>query len=92
LVPALDGGDDAVGICGPGEELWIIVFLGEDAVGRGLEIDDGAEDAAFNRRRESLTKKLSTALTQEHEVGVKWKMKRSCRSSQARTFRCLWAA
>jgi hypothetical protein len=32
------------------------------------------------------------ALSQEHEVGVKWKTKRSCRSSQARTLGCLWAA
>src|SRR5271168_3883668 len=46
----------------------------------------------FNRRRLSLAKKPSTALSQEHEVGVKWKMKRGWRSSQVRTFGCLWAA
>ena len=40
----------------------------------------------FKRRLVSLAKKPSTALSQEHEVGVKWKAKRSCRSSQARTF------
>jgi hypothetical protein len=39
----------------------------------------------FERRLDSLAKKPSTALSQEHEVGVKWKTKRSCRSSQART-------
>src|SRR3954447_17182739 len=38
----------------------------------------------FKRRLDSLAKKPSTALSQEHEVGVKWKTKRSCRSSQAR--------
>src|SRR4051812_45393661 len=37
----------------------------------------------FKRRLDSLAKKPSTALSQEHEVGVKWKTKRSCRSSQA---------
>jgi len=31
---------------------------------------------------DSLAKKPSTALNQEHEVRVKWKTKRSCRSSQ----------
>ena len=46
----------------------------------------------FNRRLVSLAKKPSTALSQEHEVGVKWKVKRSCRSSQGRTLGCLWAA
>jgi hypothetical protein len=28
------------------------------------------------RRRVSVAKKVSTALTQEHEVGVKWKVQR----------------
>src|SRR6266436_2134889 len=40
----------------------------------------------FNRRFESLAKKPSTALSQEHEVGVKWKLKRSWRSSHAASF------
>ena len=44
------------------------------------------------RPLDGLAKKPSTALSQEHEVGVKWKTKRSCRSSQARTLGCLWAA
>ena len=39
----------------------------------------------LSRRRASLAKKPSTALSQEAEVGVKWKWKRWCRSSQART-------
>src|SRR5713226_5217158 len=36
-------------------------------------------------RRFSLAKKPSTALSQKAEVGVKWKWKRLCRSSQSRT-------
>ena len=43
------------------------------------------EKQRFKRRLDSLAKKPSTALSQEHEVGVKWKTKRSFRSSQART-------
>ena len=46
----------------------------------------------FRRRRVSLAKKPSTALSQEAEVGVKWKVQRWCRASQARTLGCLWAA
>ena len=40
----------------------------------------------FNRRFASLAKKPSTALSHEQEVGVKWKVKRGCRSSHCRTF------
>src|SRR5665647_815575 len=46
----------------------------------------------FRRRLVSLAKKPSTALSHEHDVGVKWKVKRGLRSSQARTLACLWAA
>ena len=46
----------------------------------------------FSRRFASLAKKPSTALSHEQEVGVKWKVKRGCRSSHCRTFGCLWAA
>jgi hypothetical protein len=35
----------------------------------------------FSRRFVSLAKKLSTALSQEQEVGVKWEVKRSWRAS-----------
>ena len=35
----------------------------------------------FSRRLASLAKNPSTALSHEHEVGVKWKVKRGCRSS-----------
>ena len=46
----------------------------------------------LRRRLESLAKKPSTAFSQEQEVGVKWKVQRGWRSSQARTLGCLWAA
>src|SRR4030081_1282883 len=35
----------------------------------------------FNRRLVSFAKKPSTALSHEHDVGVKWNVKRSCRPS-----------
>src|SRR3546814_13644220 len=38
----------------------------------------------WSLRLESWAKKPSTALSQEQEVGVKWKVQRGCRSSQGR--------
>src|SRR5271169_236349 len=46
----------------------------------------------FNRRFVSLAKKPSTALSQDADVGVKWKVQRGCRASHRRTFGCLWVA
>ncbi len=46
-MPAFNGGDDFVGIGGPGEGLWLVVVLNEETVDGGLKIDDGMENAAF---------------------------------------------
>jgi len=46
----------------------------------------------FNRLFVSLAKMPSTALSQDAEVGVKWKVQRGCRTSHWRTFGCLWVA
>src|SRR5258708_7054855 len=46
-MPAFDGSDDFVGVCGPCERLWSLVCLGDEAVDGGLEIDDGSEDASL---------------------------------------------
>jgi hypothetical protein len=45
----------------------VLVGLPQEAVDGGLEIDDRAEDAAF----EAAPGQPSTALSQEAEVGVK---------------------
>jgi hypothetical protein len=37
----------------------------------------------FKRRRVSFVKKPSTALSHEHEVGVKWKVQRGWRASHS---------
>jgi hypothetical protein len=47
LVPASDGSDDFIGIGGPHEGLGVIVGFLQEAVDGGLEIDDRAEDPAF---------------------------------------------
>jgi hypothetical protein len=46
----------------------------------------------LSRRRVSLEKKPSTALSQEQDFGVRCKTKRGYRASQALTLRCLWAS
>jgi len=46
----------------------------------------------LRRRLVSLAKKPSTALSQDADVGVKWKVQRGCRASHWRTFGCLWVA
>jgi hypothetical protein len=92
LVPSPDSSNDFVGVCGPSEWFGVVICLRDEAVDCNLEIDDGSEDAALELPLSEFAKKPSTALSHEHEVGVKWKMKREWRSSHCRTFGCLWAA
>ena len=53
-MPSFDGGDDFIWIGGPGEGLWFVVGLVEEAVDGDLEVDNGAEDAAFQAPRREL--------------------------------------
>ena len=46
-MPALDGGDDFVGICFPNEWAWFLIMLLDEAVDGGLQVDDGVEHAVF---------------------------------------------
>src|SRR5271170_8269448 len=46
-MPSPDGGDDFVWIGGPGEGLRLLIVLFEEAVDRGLQVGDGAKDAAL---------------------------------------------
>ena len=64
-------------------------MLGKEAVDGGLKVDEREEDAAFEAAVGQLGEEASTALSQEHDVGVKWKVKRGCRSSHSRTLGCL---
>ena len=91
-MPALDGGDDFVGIGGPDEGLGVVVVLGEEAVDGGLQVDDGVEDAALEAPLGELGEEALDGVEPGAEVGVKWKVKRGWRASQARTLGCLWAA
>jgi hypothetical protein len=46
-VPAPDRGDDFVWVGGPGEGLRLLIVVFEEAVDRGLQVDDGPKDAAL---------------------------------------------
>lgn len=46
-MPSPDGGDDGVGVGGPGEGLGLDVVLAHEAVDGGLKVDDGVKDATL---------------------------------------------
>ena len=83
MVPSLDAGDDFVGVGGPFEGLWVGVFSATKRLMAAWRSTTEWKTPRFNRRGLSLAKNLSTALSQSHEVRVKWKTKRGWRSSQA---------
>src|SRR5436309_5918549 len=89
-MPAFDGGDDFVGIGGPYEGFGLGIGLCDESVDGGLEVGDKRKTPRLRRRLVSLAKKPSMALSQDAEVGVKWKVKRLCLASQARTRGWVW--
>ena len=67
-------------------------MLGQVGVDGSLEIGNRAEDAAADALGVILEKKFSTAFSHEADVGVKWKIQRGWRDSQAKTLGCLCVA
>ena len=88
----MEFGQDRIGGFGPDEGVGAGIVLGQVNVDGGLEVGDRAEHATADAWRVILEKKFSTALSQEAEVGVKWKVQRGWRDSQADTLGCLWVA
>jgi hypothetical protein len=76
VMPSLDGGDDFVGIGGPLEGLGMSVVVFDEPVDGFLELGHRSEDAALEPSLVRMAKNPSTALSQEAEVGVKWKVQR----------------
>ena len=72
---------------GPYEGSWIGVGFGDEAVDSAFEVVDGSEDSALEPSACEFGD--STALSQDADVGVKWKVQRGCWASHARTLRCL---
>lgn len=46
-MPTFDGGDDFVGVSGPGEGFGLSIVLGEEAVDGRLQVDDRMKDASL---------------------------------------------
>ena len=55
-MPSPDGGDDLVWVLGPAEGSRVGVGFGDEAIDGGLQLDDGAEHAAFQSSRGQLGK------------------------------------
>ena len=73
MFPAADLFDDGIGVGGPDKRFGIGIGFLQEAVDGGLEIGDACEDAAFEPPPCQLGEEALTALSQEAEVGVKWK-------------------
>ena len=77
MVPTFNGGNDLIGIGGPDERPGgfgvVLLDVAADGV---LEVGDGFEGAALKASTVIMEKNPSTALSQEAEVGVKWKVQR----------------
>ena len=88
LMPALGGGDDVFGVGFPDEGAGLLVVVLDEAVDGLLQADQGGGKVPrFRRRRVSLAKKPSTAFSQKHEVGVKWKVQRGLLRDRTRPSR-----
>ena len=92
LMPTAHRCDDLVGIGGPDERFGLPVGFGDEAVDGGLQLDDRGEHAAFQPAVGELGEEALDGIQPRGEVGVKWKVQRWCRSSQARTLGCLCVA
>lgn len=93
-MPTLDGGDDPIWIGGPDEGLGLAFCSATKRLMAACRSTSEWNVPRLRPHFESLAKKPSTALSHEHEVGVKWKVKWVCRSSleRLRDFETKWGA
>jgi hypothetical protein len=71
LVPSFGGGDDRVGIGFPDERLGARLWISTKPLMAVCKATNKWNTPRLSRRWVSLAKKVSTAFSQEHEVGVK---------------------
>ena len=84
------GVEDVVGGFGPGEGLAAVVVAVDEAADGGGEVFDAGEAAAADGWRVMMPKKISTMFSHDPLVGVKCRVIRGLRCSQAPTVGCLW--
>ena len=63
-------------------------MLGQISVDGSLQVGDRAEDAAADALAGHVAKEVFERVSHETEVGVKWKVQRGWRDSQANTLGC----
>jgi hypothetical protein len=78
LFPSFDSSEDATRIGGPDEGFWTAIGGGDEALMACFSSSTDRKVPRCSRRRVSLAKNPSTALSQKAEVGVKWKVQRGC--------------
>jgi len=93
LVPPFYGGDNFVGILCPPEWAWVGVGFGKKAVDLGLKFNDRVKHTpCFERSLGQLGEEALDPIHHEADVGVKLKLHRRWRASQALTLGCLRVA
>jgi hypothetical protein len=80
------------GIGFPDERLGVTVVRRDEVLIASCRATTEGNTPRLSRRLVSVANKVSTVLSQEHEMGVKWKVQRGYRVSQRRILACLWAA
>ena len=91
--PSISVGYDLVWIGAPCEgPCFVFVVLLDEAIDDGLPVDEGVEDAVFEALAGELCEDPFHGVQPGARSGVKWKDRRGCRASPARTRVCLWAA
>ena len=76
-MPTIGGGDDFVWIGGPGEGLWLLVVVGDEAIDGGLEIDDVPLKTPRLRRRLVRMAKKPSPGGSPRVTGAPWVLNRS---------------
>jgi hypothetical protein len=84
LEPSVSDGDDLVGIGFPDEGLGWVLCSAMTRLKAAWGSTKEWNPPRFSRLRVSSAKKPSTAFSDEQDIGVKWKVQRGWRSSQAR--------
>ena len=92
MFPAADLFDDGIGVGSPDKRFGIGIGFSQEAVDGGLEIGDAFEDAAFEPTPDQLGEEALYRVEPGGGGRVRWKWKRWCRPSQARTLGCLCVA
>jgi hypothetical protein len=86
LAPAACRANDSIGVGSPDEWFRVGVVIGEVAVDRGLQVGEGLDNHVAGGG--GWRRNLQPHCGRDAEAGVKWKVQRGWRASQALTLGC----